>query len=599
MALPVSRLVRVAVNLSPLAASRRSFGSLLICGDSNVISGLERIREFASIEEVATDFGTSAPEYLASVLYFGQSPKPQKLFIGRWLRTATAAQNIGGILSTSEQAIANFNNITDGGMVIITDGTTRTLTGLDFSAQTNLNGVATVIDTALTGATVAWNGSQFVVTSGSTGAGAYATGTIVFGGNPSALDTLVVNGKTFTYVAATPGADDILIGGDATITAANTMAKLVASEDPLVTVMTFSRVGTTITATSVLIGTAGNAYTLAETGTAITVPATLSGGAVASSITYATAGTGTDISAQLKLTSATAISLVPGYDAETPAECIVEMADFSPDWYGCMFQASTQPTDEQSLAVSAVVEALALKRIYGVTITNTNVLSALVTNDLASEMKDGGYKQSFCQYSENAYAIASLFGRMFSVNFNANRSTITLMYKQEPGVSAEDLTTAQASTLQDKRCNVFVQYVNDTNILQYGVMSGPAYIDEIHGLDWLQNAIETECYNLMYTSATKIPQTDSGVNQFVTKISQVCDSAVNNGLVAPGIWTSDAVFGQLETNQYLKAGYYIYAQPLALQSQSDREARIAPPIQVAIKLAGAIQEIDVIVDVNR
>jgi len=214
-------------------------------------------------------------------------------------------------------------------------------------------------------------------------------------------------------------------------------------------------------------------------------------------------------------------------------------------------------------------------------------------------MVDGAYKQSWCQYSSSsAYAVASFFGRAFSVDFNANRSTITMMYKQEPGVTAETLTEAQAATLKEKRCNVFVAYINDTNIIQYGVMSGPAWFDEIHGLDWFQDAVQNACYNLLYTSKTKIPQTDAGANQFTTTIAGVCDEAVNNGLVAPGTWNADG-FGQLEYGQYLKEGYYIYTQPMALQSQSDREARVAPPIQVAIKLAGAIQELDVLVDVNR
>jgi hypothetical protein len=191
-----------------------------------------------------------------------------------------------------------------------------------------------------------------------------------------------------------------------------------------------------------------------------------------------------------------------------------------------------------------------------------------------------------------------MFGRAFSVNFNANRSTITLMYKQEPGVTGEELTENQATILKNKRCNVFVNYVNNTIIIQYGVMSGPAYFDEIHGLDWFQDAIQNACYNVLYQSKTKIPQTDAGVNQLTNAISGVCDEAVNNGLVAPGVWNADG-FGELEPGQYLKTGYYIYAQPVALQSQSDRETRVAPPIQAAVKLAGAIQELDVIVDVNR
>lgn len=490
MSLPVSRLVNVDVNLSPIAAAARSFSTLMILGDSTVINPEERFQSFATIEEVADAFGTSAPEYLAAVLYFGQSPQPDVLMIGRWLRTASPGQNVGGILNSTEQIIATWNAITNGGFHISIDGVAKTPSNMDFSGAANLNAVAAIIDAALSGGACTWNGSNFLIQSDITG--------------------------------------------------------------------------------------------------------------VSSSVGFATAGTTTDISAMLKLTSGTSQGLIAGFAAETPVVAVAELADMSTAWYGLMFAAATMPTDVQSLAVSAFIEALDIKRIYGVTSQDTDILSSIVTDDLASEQKAAGYVRSFIQYSsDNKYAIASFFGRAFTVDFAGQNTTINMMFKQEPGVVAEELTTTQANVLQDKRCNVFVAYVNDTNILQYGVMSGPAYFDEVMNVDWMQDAIQTACYNLLYTSPTKIPQTDAGVNFFVNAIGAVCDQGVANGMVAPGIWTSTLQFGTLKTGDYLKSGFYIYAQPVALQSQADREARKSPPIQVAVKLAGAINTVDVTINVNR
>ncbi len=712
MSLSVSGVVRVSVNLSPLSASPRSFGILMIAGDSDVINGLERFRTYLNIEGVADDFGVDAPEYLAAAKYFGQTPKPSTLMIGRWIREASSGLNDGGILSPSEAALAAWTSISAGSFDIDIDGSTQSLTGLDFTGETNLNGVATVITDALSGATCEWNGSFFIITSDSTGAGAHssgyisvdsnptyghqASGTLTFTGVPSpadtvtikgtvvtfvsgtpsgnqvqiagtaalnaaalqafleasadtnlaantyntlgaivtvtsrafgtapnsygftkscanitisgsgflagglAADTLTVNGTACTFVNANPTGNQILVGPTAAATAANIQAFLAASENANIDDATYSLDSTTITVTAVVAGTGGDAFTLAESSSHLSVSgANLTGGATPSEVGYASAtGSGTDISESLKMTSALAQALVPGYDAETPVECAAVLANMSTAWYGLMFQASTQPTDDQAIDVCDFIEALEVTRIYGVTITDTGVLSALVTTDLASRMKDGGYLQCFNQYSANAYAIASFFGRAFSVNFLAQNTTITLMFKQEPGVTGEDLTQNQALVLKNKRCNVFADYVNDTVIIQYGVMSGLAFFDEIHGLDWLQNAVQTACYNVLYTSTTKVPQTDAGVNQLVNAIGDVCGQAVNNGLVAPGVWNAQG-FGNLSQGQYLKAGYYIYAQPIALQSQADRETRAAPPIQVAVKLAGAIQSVDVIIDVNR
>lgn len=487
--LNVGRLVRVAVNLAPLAAARRGFGTLLIAGDSNVINGVDRFRTYTDLESVAGDFGTSAPEYLAAALYFGQSPRPNQLMIGRWLRTATAGLIQGGILTTAEQAMANWTAVTAGSFKIDIDGVTKTLSALDFSSETNLNGVAGVINAALTGGTIAWDGSRFILTSATTGA--------------------------------------------------------------------------------------------------------------TSEVGYASAtGSGTDISALLKLTSATALVPVPGFAAETPVECVTELANMSGMWYGLSFAASTMPTADQLVDVAAFIEGASISRLFGVTETDTRVLDNAWTTDLASRLKDLSYKRSCVQFSANPYAVCSLFGRAFSVNFSANRSTITLMYKQEPGIVAENLTETQAQTLKAKRCNVFVQYQNDTAIVQYGVMSGQAYFDEMHGLDWFSDALQTAEYNLLYQSKTKIPQTDAGQNQLVNVAAGVCQEAINNGLIAPGQWNADG-FGQLSRGDFLEEGFYIYTQPMAAQDQSIREQRIAPPIQIALKLAGAIHEIDCIVDVNR
>jgi hypothetical protein len=488
--LSVSRLVNVTINLSPLAPARRGFGTLLILGDSNVIDTSERLRAYTAIEGVALDFGTTASEYLAASLYFGQSPKPQNLYIGRWARVATAGFVKGGALLPAEQLMSLWTVINAGAFKITIDGVLKSLTGLDFSAQTTLNGVAAVITTALGAAGVCtFNGSQFIVTSSTTGA--------------------------------------------------------------------------------------------------------------SSIVTYAVApSVGTDISGLLKLTSAFAYNPVAGHAAEEPVDCIATLANMSSAWYGVMFAASVMPTSSQVLANAALIESLSVSRIYGVTEIDARVLDSTYTNDLASLLSALLYRRSFVQYSPNVYAVASLFGRAFSVNFNANRSTITLMYKQEPGVNAEDITESQAVTLKNKRCNIFVKYDNTTSIIQYGVMSGPAYFDEIHGLDWLQNAIQNSVYTLLYTTSTKIPQTDSGSNQIVNEINGVLEEAVNNGLVAPGLWNADG-FGQLVRGQFLKTGYYVFALPMALQAQSERETRKAPPISVAVKLAGAIQEVDVIVNVNR
>lgn len=382
--LPVSNVVNVDVIMSPTAATGRNFGSLLILGSSTVIPVTERIRLYAAVEDIGDDFGIDSPEYEAALVFFGQSPKPTQVYVGRWAKTLTSSET--GPVETVIQAVNACLQYTN------------------------------------------WYG-------------------------------LVV-------------ADDVVSGAD------------VLDADDVIN-------------------------------------------------------------------------------------------------------------------VAKVIEASSLSRIFGVSSGEAGIIDTASTTDVASKLKEGKYTRTFIQYStKSAYAAVSAFGRAFTVNFNGSNTTITMKFKQEPTVPYETLTVGQASAVDTKKANVYVYYANDTAILQQGVMSNGDFFDERHGLDWLQNYVQTNLYNLLYTSTTKIPQTDAGVTRLLSNVEQSMDQSVTNGLVAPGLWNGGPI-GQLSPGDTLTKGYYVYAQPLVQQAQSDREARKAPLIQVACKLAGAVHYADVQINVVR
>jgi hypothetical protein len=437
-ALSVNRIVNVSVFLSPTSVPRRNFGVLCVAGDSNVITGQERIRYYTSVDTVADDFGMDSPEYQAAELYFSQKPKPKIMAVGRWIQSATPGMLRGESAVTDPDT---WKAIADGAMDIEVDGVAASLSGLDFSGITNMNGVASIIGAALSGAgqsgaSCAWDGSRFVIST-------TATGTAAFMGYASAPDS------------------------------------------------------------------------------------------------------GTDISAMAGLTESLAYTPIPGFDAETPAECAAELADVSSEWYGLMFATTAAISDAEHEDVAAFVEASTKSRVYGVTITDPRAKSATFTGDLGSRLKALAYDRTLPIYSGVPHAVASLFGRAFTVNFNGSKTTITLKFKQLPGVTAETLRESEAKALEGK--NV---------IVEEGVVSSGAFFDEIHGLDWLQNAIQTNVWNLLYKSKTKVPQTEEGVNRIIARVASVMKQGTTNGLIAPGVWNSDG-FGQLREGDYLEDGYYI------------------------------------------
>jgi hypothetical protein len=489
--LPVSDVVNVTVNMAARAAQARNFGSLLIVGGSEVIDGRERLRAYSDISGVSADFGTNSPEYQAASLYYQQSPRPVTLYIGRWLKTEAAALLRGATLTEEEQKLERFTAITDGAMKIAIDGEEKSVTGIDLSAETNLNGVAGRIQDGLSGATVFWDAT---------------------------------NGR-FIVQSITPGAT--------------------------------SQVG------------------------------------------YATAAEeGSDLSVLLALTQTAGAQPVEGKGKESISDCLSALSGASGDWYGVTI-ADSELSDDEVMAAAAFIEADSTARCFGHTLQSTRVLAADVEDDLASMLKAANYSRTFAQYSSSSpFAAASLFGRAFSVNFNGNNTTITLKFKREPGIRAETLTRGQADVLRAKNCNVFVNYNNDTAIIQEGVMCNGDFFDERHGLDWLQNYVQNNLFNLLYTSTTKIPQTDAGVTRLVANVEQSMDQAVTNGLVAPGIWNGGEI-GELAAGDTLTKGYYVYAPAVATQAQADREARRAPVIQVACKLAGAVHYANVEINVVR
>ena len=490
--LPVSRLINVAVQLTPAGASAQNLSTLLILGASPVIDMVERYRNYSSIDGVAADFGTTAPEYLAALLWFQQVPQPSSLKIGRWAQTATNGLLRGSPLSAAAQSLTNFSAVTSGGFTYTKNGGSATnVTGINLSTATNLNQVASLITAALTGTTVVWNSvfSRFEVTSTTTG--------------PT------------------------------------------------------------------------------------------------SSISFFTApGSGTDISALLGLTAASSGAYrADGVAAETAIGCVTAFdSSFGQSWYGVTLIGGT---NADSLAIAAYIEATNTKHLFGVTSQEAGSLVAVTTADIGAQLAALKYKKTLVAYSSSSpYSVVSLMARILTVDYTGNNTTITLAYKTEPGVLVENLNTSQADALKAKKINAYIAFNNNTAIVLNGVCCSGDFVDTVVGADWLAVTIMTNLYNLLYTSLTKIPQTDAGTQLLVTTVEAVLAQGVTNGLLAPGVWNSGG-FGTLKQGDYMPKGYYVYAPRVATQNPADRAARKSVPIQVAAKLAGAIHEVGVTVNINQ
>lgn len=493
------KLVNVTATLTPRAVAQRGFGiPLFVCSTPDVIDTRERFREYETIDEVVADgWPTTSGAYKDAVAFFSQSPQPVTCFIGFWAKDPVAGLLHGALLTPTQQLVTNFSSVTNGSIRISVDSTSHDFTAINLSSVTNLNGAATILQTALrtsfTGAVVKWDSAlgRFNVFSGSTGA----------------------SSKVSFATAVTPA-------------------------------------------------------------------------------------TGTDISGLFGLTAAAqAPQPVDGIVAETALTAATLMASLSNDWYALKF--SDEIVDADHIAVAQFIEAASPDRTYWLTTQAQNTLDPTDGSDIMSALKGFSLSRTASQYSSTSLAAAaSLFGRQATVNFDANNTVINLMWKIEPGITPELLSETQASALKAKNGNVFVKYSNDKAIIQWGTMANGDYIDERVGIDWLKSYIQNVLWNVLYQTPTKIPQTDEGTQLLLTPVKAALEQARRNGLLAPGQWRGQPL-GQITYGDMLPLGYYVFADIYANQSQADREARKAMPIQVLAKFAGAVNTVDCALTFNR
>jgi hypothetical protein len=175
-------------------------------------------------------------------------------------------------------------------------------------------------------------------------------------------------------------------------------------------------------------------------------------------------------------------------------------------------------------------------------------------------------------------------------------SAYTEKFKTIPGASVDNITTQQVENIEAVHGNTYVNRGNFYDLYEQGWNFGGQFFDTVLGLDQLINLMQINVLNLLVTSL-KIPQTEDGMGQIKAVLNSACQTMVEQKFLAPGVWNGQNLL-KLKTGDILDTGYLVQSQPINEQSETDRANRIAPPIYVAIKLAGAIHSVVVRITVN-
>lgn len=253
-----------------------------------------------------------------------------------------------------------------------------------------------------------------------------------------------------------------------------------------------------------------------------------------------------------------------------------------------------------TLAAAAVVQALN-KIIFFASRTEADVQGggtlALLTTGSFTQSRGlyyGGIADSSALGFMAAYA-----GRGLSTNFSGSNTTQNMHLKSLVGVQADpSMTQAILNECQTAGADAYPSLAGVPKVFSSGANK---FFDQVYNLRWFVGALQVAGFNFLAQSATKIVQTETGVDSLKEAYNQVCEQAVTNQYLAPGTWTSPTTFGnQPDFLQNIgQVGYYMYSTPVSQQLPTDRAARKAPLIQIAAKEAGAIDSSTVIIFVNQ
>lgn len=103
--LPLSDAVDVSISVGPVSSVRTKFNLALIIGSSKVISKADRVKTYSKTGDMTADgWKGTEPEYLAAQLYFSQNPRPNKVAVGLWDKSAGSEETAVQAVSACREA---------------------------------------------------------------------------------------------------------------------------------------------------------------------------------------------------------------------------------------------------------------------------------------------------------------------------------------------------------------------------------------------------------------------------------------------------------------------------------------------------------------
>jgi len=321
---------------------------------------------------------------------------------------------------------------------------------------------------------------------------------------------------------------------------------------------------------------------------------------VSSTMTDTEAGaSGTYIGITLGLDVNSSSVLTQGADAdslaaETKVEGIAAVKS-AVNIKGACFIDSTTDQESKDLATWGQANAVMQYDVF----SNPTNLEVDVSNPvweikLASQVN---YRMLYSKAGNRTLAVGYM-SRNHTVLFTGENTAQTMHLKEIKSVVAENYNQTEIDKAKTVGLDIYTVFKETVPKLLTTGANG--ITDNVYNLMAYVDAVQTDAFNILGTTTTKIPQTTPGLNQLIDGLEATSQGFVTAGVFAPGTWTLSETFGDVDTfNRNIEEkGFYWYSIPLSDQIQSERAQRKTPVLQNAVKNSGAFHSTNIIITWN-
>ncbi len=287
--------------------------------------------------------------------------------------------------------------------------------------------------------------------------------------------------------------------------------------------------------------------------------------------------------------------LVSCYPAsESPVEALDAVLQLTSDFYGIAL-ADTR-TDAELLALDTHLTGLDKPAMLFLALIGT-AAETVATDSLLDKLHNAGSRRVIATFAAAVSDAAAVMGCAMGQHSAHTSSAFSLCYKTVGGMQPSSLTQAQVEAIEALGGNVYVTRGYTHTLLEKGSTPSGYRFDEVLYLDMIAEDLQNAAVSLLADNPDKLPQTDDASAQFMNAFSSVLIGYTNRGILATAKWRG-ACAGRISAGDYVENGFVLWADSYDDQSEADRAAHKAVPIQCALTLAGSLESVVITVNVR-